>query len=117
MLNKIQELISRIDFFDSISMYSDDVLQKPNSAVVFLDRIQYEPLTSSRVRAKGTISIIFRVNGSGEEVLNKAEEKIIQLEDLVKTQFAYFTLRDLQFAYQANLKSLFCYLVVEVQEG
>jgi hypothetical protein len=117
MLAKLRDFANQLTFFDSVGFFDDSVLQKPNTATLFLERIQYTPLTFSRVRATGRLSIIFRVDGNGDTVLETAEGKLSQISQVLSDNFETFMLSDVQFAYVNNLKALFCYLAIEVEEG
>lgn len=117
MLDKMREFADNLTFFDSVSFFDDQVLQKNNTASIFLERVQYEPLTFSRIRSKATMSIIFRTDGDGTTALNTAEQRLSQISQVLANLFASFLLQNVQFAYVSNLKSLFCYVIIEVEEG
>ena len=111
MFDKIQPFITELsNYFDSVSIANDDALQKANRAVIFIDRIIPEYLTSTRIRKHCEIAIMFSVSGEPEIAYQNADEKIANIETALDNSFAYYELSDFQYSYQHNVKRLFVFV-------
>lgn len=111
MFEKIKLLMSEMEkFFDSVSIANDDALQKANRAVIFIDRMRPEYLTSNRRRWDCEIAIMYSVSGDPETAYELADEKFNQVDLALENVFSSHELGDLQYSYQHNVKRLFVFV-------
>ncbi|WP_126992254.1 hypothetical protein [Thermosipho globiformans] len=116
MYSQIQPLITGLQaYFDNVSLTDDKALQKPNNAVIFIDRVVPEYLTSSRIRKTCEMAIMFSIDGTADTAYQTADTKIADIESVLESSFNYYEIQEIQFGYVNNLHRLFVFAQFTIQ--
>jgi len=116
MFEKIEQLITALQaYFDSVALNDDSLLRKSNTAVLFIDKIVPESLTSGRVRNTGEFGIIFSVAGTGIQVYKDSDTKRSNIQIELDNLFSYYEFIGFQYRYQVQLKRLYVYVEIKAQ--
>jgi len=103
MLEKLNALVASLQsLFDEVAIADDTVLQKSNTATVFVEKVNVSYLTSTRKRLQGRVGVIWNVPGAGNEVFSAADTKLEQM-------LSFAEIEEVQFSYVENLRKLFVY--------
>ncbi|OOC42190.1 hypothetical protein [Thermosipho sp. 1074] len=116
MYSQIRTLMTNLaPYFKSVTLTNDTALQKPDNAVLFIDRITVEYLTSTRKRKHCEMAIMFSLEGTSDTVYQQVDSKIVDVENVLESTFNYYEINEMQFSYVANIKRLFVFLQVTFQ--
>ena len=108
MFDKLRQLLEKLSaIFDEATVDDDRVLQKENTATLFVDEITPQPLTFQRKRYTGKFAVMFSFKGSGMDVYDVADQKIDEIETACDEVFSEYSFSRLHFSYVRNLSRLF----------
>lgn len=110
-INNLKDNLSNI--FDVVAIDDPElVVQRTNTATIFLGNIKPDPLTVSRERYTGGVSIMFSIPGTGFDPYSEADSKIKELRPFLEQSFSYYEISKIYVSYERKTRRLFIMLEI-----